>query len=101
MSRRLDNDPSSSHQPVPVGEGHGHQGPSGNQSNPTNATRLAYYRSNTSKLLEFLKQSDQDSLDRFISVVRSGASHDDIFATIEQLSPDSGEQNIQRNGQSR
>ncbi|KAJ5370066.1 uncharacterized protein N7496_006158 [Penicillium cataractarum] len=93
-SRRPDNNPSSSHQPVPARGGRDNQGSSGDQ-------RLAYYRSNTSRLLEFLKQSDQDSLDRFISVVRSGASHDDIFATIEQLFPGPGQADSQRNGLSR
>lgn len=66
--------------------------------NPTATARLNYYRSNTNRLLDFLRQSNRDSLDRFISVVRSGASHDDIFATIDQLSPSAGEQRSKQNG---
>jgi hypothetical protein len=49
-------------------------------------------------LLEFIKQSDQDSLDRLISIVRSGASHDDIFAIIDQLSLGTDEQSSKRRG---
>jgi hypothetical protein len=67
-------------------------------SNQSAATRLAYYQSNTSRLLDFIKQSDQESVDRFISIVRSGASHDDIFAIIDQLSPVDDEQSSKRNG---
>jgi hypothetical protein len=67
-------------------------------SNQSAANRLAYYRSNTSRLLDFIKQSDQDSLDRFVSIVRSGASHDDIFAIIDQLSLGTDEQSSKRRG---
>lgn len=73
----------------------------GNSSNQTAENRLSYYRSNTTRLLEFLKRSDQDSIDRFIAVVRSGASHDEVFATIEQLPSSAGEYSSTRNGVSR
>lgn len=72
-----------------------------NSSNQTAESRLSYYRSNTTKLLEFLKRSDQDSIDRFIAVVRSGASHDDVFATIEQLPSSAGKYSSTHNGVSR
>ncbi|OKP12697.1 hypothetical protein PENSUB_1637 [Penicillium subrubescens] len=97
-SGRPDNNPSSSHQGASVGHTHHQQGSSGQQSNQSAATRLAYYRSNTSRLLEFIKQCDRDSLDQFISIVRAGASHDDIFAIIDQLSPVTDEQSRKRTG---
>lgn len=72
-----------------------------NSSNQIAENRLSYYRSNTTRLLEFLKRSDQDSIDRFIAVVRSGASHDDIFATIELLPSSAGKYSSTQNGVSR
>ncbi|KAJ5432374.1 uncharacterized protein N7458_011530 [Penicillium daleae] len=97
--RRPDNNPSPSHQAVPEGDNHNQWGSFGEQSsNQTAATRLAYYRTNTSSLLDFLKHSDQDSLDSFISVVRSGASHDDIFAVINQLASSTDMQRKEQNG---
>ncbi|KAF3386702.1 hypothetical protein F1880_001469 [Penicillium rolfsii] len=92
-SGRSENDPSFGHQGASAGQTHHEQVSSSEESsNQLAAIRLAYYRSNTSKLLEFIRQSDPELLDRFISLVRSGLSHDDVFAVLDQLSSGNREQ---------
>ncbi|KAF7714523.1 Uncharacterized protein PECH_008412 [Penicillium ucsense] len=67
------------------------------QGNEISAEMLEYYRSNTDRLLEFLSRSDDESLNRLVTTVRSGASHDVVFTAIEQSFTNGGMQGPQRN----
>ncbi|KAJ5489519.1 hypothetical protein N7539_004409 [Penicillium diatomitis] len=91
-SSRSNENQSSTGRTGPQGEpasGNRQQGSSNqarSQGNDSSAEILEYYRSNTDRLLEFLSRSDDESLNRLVTIVRSGASYDVVFTAIEQSS---------------
>lgn len=53
----------------------------------THLTELQYYSSFLKRLLEFIAtEEEEESISRVVSVIRSGASYNEIQSAIDQLS---------------
>ncbi|KAJ5745684.1 hypothetical protein N7520_010866 [Penicillium odoratum] len=59
---------------------------------------LSHYRSLVKKLLDFIATGDEDAMASVISLIRTGASHDQILEEIDRLSVGSGLANSNTNG---
>ncbi|KAJ5653637.1 hypothetical protein N7490_000640 [Penicillium lividum] len=78
--------------------------PSGTSSSTSSAglgqetQELSHYRSLVKKLLDFIATGDEEAMASVISLIRTGASHDQILEEIDRLSVGSGLANGETNG---
>ena len=54
---------------------------------------MMYYNSLLEKLLNVISHGEEESVTHVISTIRSGASHDQILETIDQLTENAGRTN--------
>ncbi|KAE8358563.1 hypothetical protein BDV27DRAFT_137507 [Aspergillus caelatus] len=60
--------------------------PTTNPHSPAStAEYVDYYRGFLNQLLDLLQSEDQPAIDRVISLIRSGASQEEVFATIQSI----------------
>lgn len=69
-----------------------------NAQSDQEAREMLYYNSLLQKLLSVISNGEEESVAHVISTIRSGASHDQILETIDQLTENAGRTNGAGNG---